>query len=223
MSEVLCVVCPVLRSKSNPRRPDRPMVCNGCRDRLAEDLAAIGPAYADLDPAPVRGASEILTRVFESKPPLNLNELSLQGPGTGTPRMILGTLCRIVAEDFALELPADSVTLMAEWLGVRLTRLCDEHPAIDDFARDIRQIAVELHVYERAAEKRGHSAGRCPRRRYDDDSEPCGAPLSCDPYDTRITCPRCGASWDRDAKDKAGVGGWIKLRAAQMEREGQAA
>ncbi len=213
---ILCIVCPVLRSKSSPRKPNRPHVCDGCRERLAVDLAAIGPAYADLDPAPVRGQSEILTRVFESKPPLNLNELSLEGPGLGTPRAILSTWCRSIAEDLGHELPPDSVAAMADWLGARLVRLCDEHEAVDDLAADIRQIAGELHVYERAAEKRGHSAGRCPRQRYDD-GDPCNAPLACDPFDSRITCPRCGTSWDRDA------GGWVKLRAAQLEREGVAA
>jgi len=214
LSELLCVTCPVLRAKSQPRRPNRPLVCDGCRKRLAADLAAIIPAYADLDPAPVRGMSEILTRVFESKPPLNLNELSPRLSGYETPRAILSTLCRIVAEDFALDLPYDSVSLMAEWLGLHLERLCDEHPAVDDFARDIRQIAGELHVYERAADRTGERVGRCPRTRYDD-GDPCNTPLACDPYISRITCPRCGASWDRDA------GGWVKLRAAQLEREDQ--
>lgn len=214
MSDALCIVCPVFRPRSDPREPRRPYVCDGCRKRLAADLAAIGPAYADLDPAPVRSSSEILTRVFESKPPLNLNELSPRLSGYGTPRSILGTLCRIVAEDLTLDLPPDSITLMCEWLGLHLDRLCDEHPAVDDLARDIRQIAGELHVYERAADKTGERVGRCPRTRYDD-GDPCAAPLACDPFDSRITCPRCGASWDRDA------GGWVKLRAAQLEREGQ--
>lgn len=214
MTDSLCVTCPVLRSKSSPRKPNRPYVCDGCRQRLAADLAAIGPAYADLDPAPVRGTSEILSRAFGPSYPLNLDELSPLLAGYGTPRSILGTLCRIVAEDLTLDLPPDSVTLMAEWLGLHLTRICDEHPAVDDLARDIRQIAGELHVYERAADKAGQRVGRCPRTRYDD-GDPCNTPLACDPYDTRITCPRCGTSWDRDA------GGWVKLRAAQLEREGE--
>lgn len=209
-----CLCCPVLRRHSTPRRPNRPNVCDGCRERLQRDLAAISTAYYDDEYQPVRGTSEILTRVFESKPPLDLTELSLRGDGFGTPRAILSTLCRAAAEDLELgELPADNIREMVGWLGRHLQQLCDEHMAVDEFARDIRQVAGELHVYERQAAKAGERVGRCPRQRYDD-GDPCGAPLACDPYDSRITCPRCGTSWDRDA------GGWVKLRAAQLEREG---
>lgn len=210
-----CLCCPVLRPHSTARRPNRVNVCDGCRERLARDLAAISTAFYDPDYKPVRGTSEILTRVFESKPPLDLNELSPRLDGFGTPQAILSTLCRIAAEDLDVPLPEhDTVRTMVDWLGLHLGQLCDEHMAIDDFARDIKQLAGELHVYERAADKAGERVGRCPRQRYDD-GDPCGAPLACDPFDSRITCPRCGTSWDRDA------GGWVKLRAAQLERLGE--
>ncbi|MES2210993.1 MAG: hypothetical protein V4515_12575 [Chloroflexota bacterium] len=35
-------------------------------------------------------------------------------------------------------LPAPTVVHLARWLGVRLEKACDEHPAIDDFAADLR-------------------------------------------------------------------------------------
>ena len=81
---ILCVTCPVYRPKSQPRRPNRPQCCDGCRERMATDLAALPAAYAAVDPEPVKGISEIRTRAFESRPPGNIAATSLTGPSAWT-------------------------------------------------------------------------------------------------------------------------------------------
>lgn len=214
MSEALCVVCPTFRPSSSPRHPRTPQVCDRCRERLHDDLKAIAPAYAELDPAAVRGVSEILTRVFESKPPLNLNDLSLLCPGEDTPLGVLDFWVRDWALDLDQTPPQCTVVEMSGWLLTRLEWACDQHPAIDEFAGNIRDVAGALHVYQRAAEKRGYSAGRCPQHR---GGWPCDTPLYLDPYDTVIECSRCHTKWHR--RD----GGWIHLRTQQDNARVEAA
>lgn len=205
MTEALCVCCAVFWPKGQPRKPNTPQVCDSCRRRLATDLAAIPEAYSFVDPDPVRGVTEIRSRVFESKPPLNINALSLLGPGSDTPPAKL----YFWTHDWALLLEHDQpdpyVTTMSAWLTVRLSWACDLHPAVDEFARDIRELAGELRAY--GGKERGEAVGRCPRDR---GGERCNTQLFVDPYVDEIECSRCHMKWKRKA------GEWMHLRAQQL-------
>lgn len=102
------------------------------------------------------------------------------------------------------------------WLRNRLDWACDEHPAIDEVAQDLKLMLRALRGIVRDQDV-GESAGNCPAKLRDDSR--CNASLRVDPYIDRIECNRCGSSWHRrDA-------GWMKLRAQQDEwtNEGEAA
>jgi hypothetical protein len=98
------------------------------------------------------------------------------------------------------------VTSLVGWLLVRLDWACDEHPAVDDFAAEVRDIAHQVHAAARTGSS-GTKVGRCPAVLRDDSR--CGATLRADPYLDRITCPRCSTEWNRN------TGGWLRLRGEQ--------
>jgi hypothetical protein len=203
---VLCVVCPVLRPKGTPRKPNNPPVCDGCGKRLEADLNALPASYAAVDAEPVRGMTEIRSRVFESKPPLNINALSLLGPGEDTPVAVLDFWAQDWAGILDQPPPAAYVTTMCLWLAARLPWALANHPAIDDFAHSLRELTNALRPYE-GGDDRGEYVGRCPRLLGDDR---CNTPLYVDPYVDQIQCTRCRQQWKRKA------GEWMHLRAQQL-------
>lgn len=208
----LCVLCAVYRPSAQPRRPNNPLACDPCREHLAGDLAGIPDAYAAVDAQPARGMSEILTRVFESKPPLNINALSLLGPGTQTPLATLDFWAQDWAGYLEQAVPVVAVTTLSLWLAARLPWACDQHPAIDDFARDIRELAGQLRAFEGA--DRGEYVGRCPRLI---GISRCNTQLYVDPYVDEIQCRRCKQQWKRRG------GEWMHLRAQQLSAEVESA
>jgi hypothetical protein len=209
---ILCCVCPILRAKSTPRLPRTPAVCDGCRDRMSTSLAALPDAYAAVDSEPVRGTSEIRSRAYESKPPLNIAALSLFGPGTHTPLATLDFWVQDWAGYLEQELPEPTVTTMVFWLAARLPWACDSHPAVDDFAADLRDMTGQLRAFE--GKDRGEPVGRCPRLIGE---ERCNTPLYVDPYVDEIQCTRCRQNWKR--RD----GEWMHLRAQQLSAGVEAA
>ena len=209
---ILCVTCPVLRPKGQPREPRTPQVCDGCRDRLANDLSALPAAYAAVDAEPARGTTEIRSRAFESRPPLNITALSLLGPGTETPLAILDFWVQDWAGMLEQRIPDPYVTTLALWLSARLPWACDTHPAVDDFATDVRSITAALRAFE--SKDRGEPVGRCPRQLGDDR---CNTPLYVDPYADHIQCTRCRQTWRRRE------GEWMHLRAQQLSAGVEAA
>jgi len=221
---LLCVCCPVLRPKGRPRRPNTPQVCDGCRERLSGDLSGLPETYALVDADPVRGTSEIRSREYESRPPLNIAALSLLGRGSVIPSTDgrhwpqdqLGTVPPLDllgwwVEDWITtramreQMPAMVMTTVTTWLSLRLDWACDQHLAIDEFAQDVRQLASQLRPF--AGKDGGTRVGNCPRA-YGDDR--CNTPLYVDPYVNEIRCTRCKQTWRRQD------GEWMHLRAQQL-------
>lgn len=209
---ILCVTCVVLRPKGKPREPNTPNVCDGCRERLDQDLQALPDAYALVDVEPVRGMSEIRSRAFESRPPLSITALSLLGPGWDTPPAILIAWAGDWANRLDHTAPGETLSETARWLWVRLSWACGNHPNVDEFASDLRRIAGELHAH--TGRDRGERVGNCPRQ-YGDDH--CNTPLYVDPYVDEIECSRCHQKWKRKA------GEWMHLRAQQLSAGVEAA
>lgn len=236
MPERQCVVCPVYGRQ--PREVERPMVCEGDRERLRTDLAeiidlvALTPARIQIEP----GNGPKVSGTRERPAPLNLTALGVEAPryhrGLRSDGSIHGNV------DDQIGIPQPVVTLdqwvtdwidirgrdewappanlheIVRWLDLRLDWACDEHPAIDEFATEVRDTVRHLRGITRDRE-RGESAGRCPARLRDDSR--CDARLSVDPYVDKIQCPRCGSSWNR--RDQ----GWLRLRAEQDSWESEAA
>jgi hypothetical protein len=81
------------------------------------------------------------------------------------------------------------VDFLQSWLG----KSCDEHPAIDEFARELR----DLHrVYEQAAGIRHRPSWRvtCPA---DTSEGECGANLrvTLEDFDSTVYCRNCETTW----------------------------
>lgn len=209
---ILCATCPVLRPKGTPRLPRTPQCCDGCRDRLSTDLTALPDAYAAIGIDPVHGTSEIRSRAYESKPPLNINALSLTGPGEVTPLAVLDFWAQDWAGYLEQAVPDLGVYSLTLWLAARLPWACDNHPAIDDFAEDLREITGQLRAF--ANRDRGERVGNCPRAY---GTERCNNPLFVDPYVNEIQCTRCKQTWKR--RD----GEWMHLRAQQISAGVEAA
>lgn len=205
MTEILCIACPVFWPKGRLNKPTTPNVCNSCRKRLELDVASIAASYALIDAEPVRGTTEIRSRAYESKPPLNIAALSLLGPGEDTPPARLEFWVQDWAGTLEQALPPAAVEDMCVWLIARLPWACDTHPAIDEFAADVKDLSGQLRSY--AITDRGTSVGRCPRDR---SGERCNTQLFVDPYVDEIKCSRCQMTWKRKA------GEWMHLRAQQL-------
>ena len=209
---LLCITCTALKqSKKNPEpklnRPKGLRVCGWCRDRLETLLRELPDAYALVDTQPVRGTTEILSRVFESKPPLSVDALSLLGPGWDTPPARLAWWCRDWSETLQQAPPGETVTETTRWLLARLDWACNEHDAVDEFATDLRQLAASLRPYA-GADDGGHPAGECPRTLPGGDM--CQTRLYATAYASVLRCPRCKQEWNRSS------GGWIALQAQQI-------
>lgn len=225
MTDLLCVTCSVLRTLrpgQQPRRPNIPHVCDGCRTRLTDDLSAIPAAYVAVDLETGRTGSERRASGFESRPPLNTPALSLLAQGSVLPAKEgrpwpqdqLGTIPPLEllwwwCEDWhgvlsQRGMPGPTMASVCSWLLVRLDLACSDHPAVDEFARDVKDISGQLRVF--GTKDRGEPAGRCPRMNGD---ARCDTPLYVDPYVDEIECSRCHTKWKRRE------GQWMHLRAQQ--------
>ena len=91
-------------------------------------------------------------------------------------------------------LPDPTVVELAGWLGNRMDWACDRHPAIDEFAGEIRRLHSALRTTVGVKSDRVY-VGPCP---VTDDKGSCGATLTADPYLDIIRCPRCDTMWPRD-------------------------
>lgn len=228
MSELLCVTCPVIRNLGDklPRRPRQGQCCDGCREWMTNALAELPTAYYAVSEyvEPGRVGGERRTKGFESRPPLNTHAVSVLEKGSVIPakegsRYPQDQLSIIPPFDLLWwwcedwhtyraqreTMPGTGVDLVVEWLTNRLDWACDNHPAIDDFATDLKDLAKALRAFK--PRPTGEPAGSCPRKPSD---ARCGAKLYVDPYSDTITCPRCEATWSRKE------GGWMHLRAQQL-------
>lgn len=205
---VLCITDPVLRKDGRPHEAQRGRICDLCHTRLTVLLSEIPAAYALVSAEPVKGVSEVRTRAFESRPPLNLDALSLTGPGWETPLSILDFWVTDIAEHMGEPQPQAHVNVFCTWLIARLDWIAHNYVPVDELAEDLRKMAAPLRRY--AGTEGGESVGQCPRTFGEN---VCGTELRVDPYATVIQCPRCHQQWSQHQ------GGWLRL-AAQQERAG---
>lgn len=227
-AEHACVVC-----QHNDRIPYRPPVCDACRKRIQSQLREIPDLYARLDPTPTRRRGEKVTRTPEDPAPLNLDVLDLLAearPGSVAVKMagewshvpggdkhqighlsVATRLDQWVRDWISCDwcpgdrLPDPYVATLVGWLDARLDLACDRHPAIDEFAAEIRRIHSTLRRYVGELNASGEKIGRCPAVRRD--GARCNAVLRADPYVSRIACDRCGTSWRS----------WLELAAAMQD------
>jgi hypothetical protein len=219
-----CVTCAVYRPTQQPRLPNNPHVCDSDRRRLAAELADIPTLHAQLrdhlEPGTGTGVRVSGTRTPPLPVRLDALNLLIAGPvgvtadpnldqcGAIPPLVVLDLWVRdwIDVRDRAEHQPIPTVAVLAAWLAVRVEWACDQHPAVDEFAREISQTVRAIRGVIQSRHT-GEPVGRCPMRLRDDSR--CDTRLRADPYIDRIVCPRCGTEWDRRLQ------GWIRLRAEQ--------
>lgn len=142
----LCVIC-------QHRTPEQPMVCDGCRRRMIDDLTNLVAAWQSLSAEPGKGATVRVSGTREKPLGVKVAALDLMLParhirpirdiygdqtGAQPVAVLLDSWVRDWAELRGEHLPAPTVSNLAAWLDIRLDWACDEHPAIDDYAREVR-------------------------------------------------------------------------------------
>jgi len=205
VTEHLCVI-------DHRRQYERAAVCNGCRTWLDRTLVEIVELYALL-PAnlmPGRAHGQRVSGSREAPLPLRVDPLDLMMPArVAAVHDALGDQIGQISVASALDswardwqtsircgdyLPAPTVVELGRWLRLWLTEACDTHPAVDEFAAEMRRLRVGLAAVVGVKSDRVY-VGPCP---VTDDKGTCGAALTADPYLDIIRCPRCDTMWSRD-------------------------
>lgn len=204
----LCIVCPVHSRK--PRAPQWGQACETCRDTMRSGLLELAEQYTLLDAQPSQSGGPKVSGTREAPLPGRLDVLNLVGPGAANVRDRHGDqhgeLPPLVwmqqwARDWrdngapGDQLPPPALADTEEWLRHRLDWACDEHPAVDEFARELGQQVATLRAVNGERSDR-ITIGPCPTQF--DDRTTCGAPLKASPWLTAITCRRCGVRYDRE-------------------------
>jgi len=205
----------------------RSHVCNPCVIRLAETLTEVVRLHSGLSDAlaPDRGAGEKVSGSREAPMPVRVDVIDLGLPAhvdsvvdwwqDQTGQISVATVLDSWVRDWIdvraqrEHLPTPTVPVLASWLEVRLDWARDHHPAIDDFAREIRELLGALRAIT------GHTGdhktiGPCPAIL---DSGPCGATLTASPWIDIVECRRCGTRWERVK--------WLILGAAIQQRKAE--
>lgn len=198
-----CVLC--------MRRPaERPQACEPCRLWLPGVLRDVADGHAVLDlTARSAGAAQRVSGSREAPVPLALETLDLAAAarlGSRGPhaRGVLGDDDQVGHLAVATELeywvidwigeraqvehrPDPTVPTLARWLDVRMDWACDRHPAVDEFAADLRDLRAVLRrangdLPQRPTPLVGVPCSRCDQKALYRDPESAW----------RATCGNCG-------------------------------
>ncbi|MFE7609232.1 hypothetical protein [Streptomyces celluloflavus] len=196
-----CVVCHHALWHTEQHR----YACRPCEQRLAEQLTDLPGLIAHLHTllTPHTGAPG--PRVTATKEPPAPLDLGVLDQITGT-TAVLDTWLTDWHDRLGWSPPtyhADPLTEAARALRLNLPWAVENHPAMDDFATELR----DLHHQATATldpPERTIPAGTCPTVTED---SPCGTALRIAPGDTVIHCPKCATQWPQHT--------WLRLSSAQ--------
>ena len=173
------------------READRGIICDQCFLRLLRELSEIVDTYATTAnpgfPVPGSGGSG------SSPLPGGTAWISWR-QSLADPFGILGTWVRDWADTYSMAGPKrHTLTDIVNWLRAHLSKAAEDHPAIDDFAHEVRKLAGQGRQLAGLHESHGqriecpadHNDGICKRTLHIDTSLP---------HD-EIDCPRCGSHW----------------------------
>lgn len=214
---MICVVC------QDPERiPECGQVCEPCRLPLPALLRDIADLHAHLDLTPGSGSTGPRVSGSHEPPlPLRVDALDLTMPARGgTVHDLHGDQIGHVAVASVLDQWVEdwrehrdrgerrpeppTVVVLVDWLGKRLGEACDDHPAIGEFAADVRRLCRVLRMV----------TGDGPAR-------PERLPAPCPGCDllalTRdhagVRCRACGEDWTEGQYAE-----WTRQLAGQMRR-----
>ncbi|MGV9271492.1 hypothetical protein ACWDRR_43400 [Kitasatospora sp. NPDC003701] len=190
-----CCICHRELSRTEQAR----QACRMCERSIGEHLAALPGLYDDLDDhlAPAPGPREYTSGgPIEAPLPVNAAALSLQAAGG------IATVLATWAADWhhvlgwdAPQLPAQPRAQLRAAVDILLRNLAwavDQHPALAEFADEVRQLHAAAQRIVAPAEL-PHVVGRHPAE--DGQAEPCGGRLEMRPGGTTVRCARCNAAW----------------------------
>lgn len=200
----VCLVC-------RHRTPYVGQVCDGCRDWITTDLAALVKAWSTLSAEPGRGGTERISGTRDKPLGVKIPALDLMAAVTSVAAItdphrdqvgqipvaaILETWAREWARHLGHMLPALHVPLLARWLDLRLDWACNSYPAVDVYAREIKAALAACEAVMGGGGGDGTIAiGPCPTKL--PAGEECRQSLRADPYMDNITCRRCQTVWPK--------------------------
>lgn len=189
------------------KRPTEDGVHDRCRFAVDHRLEQIPGLYAALAAVlePGRAAGARVSGSRTPPLPVRLEPLSLRGRGGII--TILATWetdwrdragLAVVPARAGREQLLDSDQALADvvtFLRRQLDWAIERHPAVNEFAGEIRDIVHECHRAIGALENHMR-IGTCPA--LDENGHPCNSRLYADPHADTIICRNCGADWPRD-------------------------
>jgi hypothetical protein len=146
------------------REVETGQVCPGCTHRIACDLHDIADLYARISLRPVTGnTGPRVSGSREAPLPLRVDALDLTMPARGgTVHDLHGDQTGHIAVASVLDQWIDdwrdhrgkgerrpeppTVIVLVGWLSVRLDDACGDHPAVDEFAADMRRLRRVLRM-----------------------------------------------------------------------------
>lgn len=126
---------------------------------------------------------------------------------------VLDTWTRDWADSRQLDehLPPATVQALASWLANRIPWAAEYHPAVDEYAKEIRDLLGALRAADGETSDRTY-LGPCPVML---DDGPCSARLYASPWVDIVECPRCATRWEKRQ--------WFVLGAAIRQMQAEAA
>lgn len=192
LEEGLCCVCAQLRPNHQPRRYDTPNACNGCRRHLATMLDEIPDRYAKLPANLIRSSSgwnarvtggevtaalpfvedvhDLLGAVDERTAHDQAEQVGYRSVATilyGWVRDFCGIRDRGETGVATTDPSPLIVGIMARWLRERVDWACDQHPAVDEFAADMRRLHHALGRFTGSKEPKPEPCLGVPCKRCD--------------------------------------------------------
>ena len=183
MTEALCCASCGLRRPVGDLR-----VCSGCERAVREGLRELPDLYDGLL-TPTRPGGRSPVRLTGHAPPLPLADVPRRE--REAMRACLVTWCLILAEDFGMSLPADTVEAMAHTVAVQAGRLLASEHA-DQLHHDVTRAVRDARRSAYPSRPDTLPLGRCPTVL--DDGSTCDAMVRARPEDEAVTCPGCGDS-----------------------------
>lgn len=211
----ICVIC-------RNRTPHRPSVCEPCRRWLAFDLGTLVAVWQELSAEPGRANTQRISGSRERPLGVHLAALDHMLPVTHTEAIVDDHGDQVGAIPVAVVLaswvrdwletmhnpndqPHFTVPDMAAWLAHFSEWACDHHPAIGDFATEIRTTLATCRA----------AIGELPLRPQLCDGIAC---QRCDNRalyraEGRVTCAVCGKIYEQTEYDE-----WVRQLAGQTRQ-----
>ena len=184
-----CVIC--------ARRSEQGYACAACEARMRDRLGEVVEFYALAQNELLPGSSGG-DRGTERSLGVRLSALDFVAGHDVV--AVLGLWERDWRDTYGLADPKagrgveETLVECVKFLVAWLHRACVDHPAIDDFARELRECWSQARSAARMSPARKATTITCPADL--DDGSMCECRIGVDGTDHDVVCPRCRTTWD---------------------------